>query len=362
MTKSAMVAMSRKQFSDETTKKINWAKGMFNDWRMFRNNSPILENVKCDLSNLGSFTKEELCVDLCKFITEVKKLDGSDFPPRTLYDIIICIQIWLESQGFNWRLVSGAEFEHLKYTLDNCMKDRAARGIGNSVRKAQVLTFTDEDLLWSLGLLGSHNPQALLDTVIVKLGLTCALRAGKEQRSLRSIPFRSQFQLLHDSEGNIFLRYSEDIGLKCNKGGLKHRNIECKSVDVHCISDIDRCPVRLFMAYLSKLPKNRVTEALYLQPRKKFNAKLWYFDKPVGENTLRDTVKNLCKSAGLPGYYTNHSLRSSSVTRMYHSGVEEQVIQEITGHRSNAVRSYKRTSQLQRKFASQAISGEPFFQ
>ena len=214
-----MVAMSQKQFSDETTK-----------------NSPILENVKSDLKNLGSFTKEELCVDLCKFITVVKKLDGSDFPPRTLYDNIICILFWLESQGFNWRLVSGGEFEHLKYTLDNCMKDHAVRGIGNSVHKAQVLTFTDKDLLWSLGLLGSHNPQVLLDTVIVKLGLTCALCAGKEQRSLRSIPFRSQFQLLHDSEGNV----------------------ECKSVDVHCISDIDRCPVRLFLTYLSKLPKKEL--------------------------------------------------------------------------------------------------------
>ena len=353
-----MVTMTRKQFSDETVKKINWAKGMYMDWMRFRNKNPNLENVNCNIEELGSFSKEDLCHYLCKFITEVRKLDGSDFPPRTLYDVIICIQFWMESNGYNWKLISGLEFQNLRYTLDNTMKERAARGIGSKVRQAQVLTFTDKDLLWSLGLLGCHTPQALLDTLVVKLGLTCSLRAGKEHRILCSIPFNSQFELLNDSEGNIFLSYTEDIGLKTNKGGLKHRNVECKTVDVHCISDISRCPVRIFMKYLSMLPKHRNTKSLYLQPRRKFNAKQWYFDRPVGVNTLRETVKNLCEKAGLPGYYTNHSLHGSSATHMYHSGLDQQVITEITGHRSNAVRNYKRTSHAQCKLASQIISGD----
>ena len=165
-------------------KKVHWVKQMYNDWRLFRNTDSTLENIECDLDNIGSFSEEQLLRALCRFVTEVKKVDGSEFPPRTLYDIIICVQFWLESNGLNWRLVSGGQFENVKFTLDNCMKERAARGIGNKVCQAQVLTFTDEDLLWSLGLLGCHTPQALIDTVIVKLGLTCALRAGKEHRSL----------------------------------------------------------------------------------------------------------------------------------------------------------------------------------
>ena len=167
---NVMVQYSRKQFSDETHKKIKWVRNMYSDWRDFRNADANLQDVTCDIQSLGSFTKEELCSALCKFITEVRKLDGSEFPPCTLYDIIICVQFWLESNGYNWRLVSGKEFETLKFTLDNCMKERASRGIGSKVRKAEVLTFTDEDLLWSLGLLGSHTPQVLINTVIVKLG------------------------------------------------------------------------------------------------------------------------------------------------------------------------------------------------
>ena len=228
-----MMSMSRKSFSDETMKKVMWIRNMFSDWRQFRNQSPVLQNVECDIECIGSFSKEELCGVLCKFITEVKKVDGTDFPPRTLYDIIICMQFWLESNGINWRLVSDGDLQDLKFTLDNLMKQRAASGVGNNVRKAEILTFTDEDLLWSLGLLGCHSPQVLSNTVLFMLGLTCALRAGKEHHSLRSIPFRSQFQVMHDSGGHTYLRYTEDVGLKTNKGGLKHRNVDSKVVDVY---------------------------------------------------------------------------------------------------------------------------------
>ena len=204
--------------------------------------------------------------------------------------------------------------------------------------------------------MGSHSPSVLLDTLVFSLGLHCALRAGKEHRALRSIPFQSQFEFLRDSAGKIFLRYTEDFGLKTNKGGLKHMKVDRKVVDVFPSGNIERCPVRIFMHYMSLLPKNRSSKALYLRPRKNFS-KSWYMDRPVGANTLREVVKNLCETAGLPGFYTNHSLRSSSATRMYRNGVEEQLIQEITGHRSLAVRSYKRTSDQQHQKASQVISG-----
>ena len=97
--------------------------------------------------------------------------------------------------------MSGSEFEKLKFTLDNTMKERSTNGVRNKVKKAEVLIITDEDLLWSLGLLGSHSPQALLDTIVFKLGLTCSLCVGKEHRLLHSVPFKSQFEFLNDSSG-----------------------------------------------------------------------------------------------------------------------------------------------------------------
>ena len=75
----------------------------------------------------------------------------------------------------------------------------------------------------------------------------------------------------------------------------------------------------------------------------------------MGINTLQTVVKDICAKAGLPGNYSNHSLQASSATRMYVNNVEEQVIQEITGHQSLCVRSYKHTSDAQKKIASTSI-------
>ena len=203
--------------------------------------------------------------------------------------------------------------------------------------------------------MGTGDPSTLLNTVVFILGKGCALRAGKEHRSLRAPPFCSQFEFMHDNEGTIFLRYSEDRGLKTNKGGLKHRKLDPKTVDVYPIADASRCPVRLVMNYLSKLPKVRKCQAFYLQPKRKFTENEWYLDRAVGANKLCDVIKDMTKTAGFPGFYSNHSLRSTCATSLYHANIDEQVIQEITRHRSLAVRSYKRTCDSQRKQASNCI-------
>ena len=44
---------------------------------------------------------------------------------------------------------------------------------------------------------------------------------------------------------------------------------------------------------------------------------------------------------------------------MYNAGVEEQVIQEFTGHHSLAIRSYKKTSDNQWKDANHKLYGMP---
>ena len=353
-----MQNLTHKKFSDETMKKVNWVRRMYNDWCNFRNSSDHLKCVESDIEDINNLSQESLYKDLAKFIIEVKKVDGSDYPARTLYDIVICIQFWLESKGVMWKLVSDGVFKDLKYTLDNVMKSRHECGIGHKVRQAEILSLSDEEILWSMGLLGSSNPQVLLNTLVYLLGLHCALHAGKEHRVLRSLPFNSQFEFLVDSAGQSYVRYTEDVGLKMNKGGLKHRKVDVKIVDMYPSANPEWCPIAILCKYLSVLPTSCVTKALYLQPKKNYMSRVWYLDRPVGVNTLRNTVKDLCQKAGIPRFRTNHSLRSSSVTRIYGGGIPEQVIQEITGHRSLAVHKFKRTNESQRKIVSQIISGQ----
>lgn len=72
---------------------------------------------------------------------------------------------------------------------------------------------------------------------------------------------------------------------------------------------------------------------------------------------LSSTVSCLCKMAGIEGYFTNHSLRATATSRLYHAGVDEQLVMERTGHRSiEGVRSYKRTSDEQREALSDLLN------
>ena len=290
-------------------KKVNWVTKMFSEWHCARNQFPDMEHIFADLDNVFTLTVENLSYALCQFITEICKLDGSDFPGKTLYDIVICIQFYLETYGFNCKLVDGTYFKNIWFTLDNVMKDRCARGIAmlwNKLKSSGLLMKNYFGLMvfWALTILNNF-----LILYSFMLGLTCTLRTGKEHRSLHSPGFNSQFEYKFNDEGVWYTMYKEDIGLKTNKGSLKHCEVGVKVVPIYPSTNSQRCPVRIFDKYISKLPVNRKCKAFYLQPLVNFRPSVWYRDAPVRVNALQKVVKNICKLGGLNGYYTNYSLR-----------------------------------------------------
>ena len=164
-------------------------------------------------------------------------------------------------------------------------------------------------------------------------------------------------QLRHmEVEGRRVLRYSQDTA-KNHQGGLKDYGKARKVVDAYeNLSNPDRCPVRIYEEYLRLCPQPLDSlKAFYLRPLSKPTQDVWFSHSPVGRHTLADTVASICREGGLSGYRTNHSLRSSAATRLYDAEVDEQLIQEITGHRSNDVRGYKRTSEAKKQKISAII-------
>ena len=83
-------------FQERTEAKIKWALNCYNDWRVMR-----LAKVNCqqeiydaNLNDLSIVTKENLEFALCRFICEVKKSkDDSDYPGKTLYQMVCAIRI-----------------------------------------------------------------------------------------------------------------------------------------------------------------------------------------------------------------------------------------------------------------------------
>ena len=240
------------------------------------------------------------------------------------------------------------------HRLDPC-KALNRRSVCSQQLHGNLGPCTDEDYLWSLRLLGTSNPTQLLNTVVFCIGKGFALWVGMEHRALHGLAFKSQLQFMCDSDREHYLRYTKDIGMKTIKGGLKHKKVTVKTVDLYATDRPEWCPLHVIIKYLCLVPKDLTCSAFYLQPRCKFFGKVWYLNRPAGINKLCNVVGQMAREAGLPGYYTNHSLHAGTATKMYQSDINEQFIQEVTGHRSLAVYGYKRTSQKQRKVSSCSI-------
>ena len=301
-------------------------------------------------------THHELQHWLTRFILEIRKRDGSAYPPNTLYHICVGLMRHLRWNGNpNLDILKDPEFADFRASLDAEMKRLQSQGIGSKKRQAEVLTVEEEEVLWEKGLLGDATPQSLLDTIVFYNGLYFALRSGKEHRQLRHS--HCQIELVEHHDKRSYLKYTEDVS-KNRPGGLKGRKVTPKVVVHHAnTKNPDRCFVRLFKRYRELCPEDVPSNAFYLQPSRSPTPTCWYSTCPLGHTTLGSTVARLCKAADIQGYKTNHSLRATVTSRLYQSGVDEQLVMERTGHRSlDGVRSYKRTSSKQLEALSDILN------
>ena len=98
---------------------------LFGEWCSYRMSLQGVpdEIIRCDLNSIGDFSKADLCFSMCRFIREVKKLDGSDYPPNTLRELVIMIQMFLHENNIMWKLLDNGSFSTLRNVVDNTMKE-----------------------------------------------------------------------------------------------------------------------------------------------------------------------------------------------------------------------------------------------
>ena len=309
--------------------------------------------------NLDEMSDEQLDFALARFISEVRREDGEEYPGKTLYKMLGSIQTFLQVKcKRNVTLIdkSGRTFRSLNSALNFQMKEKAAQGIGIVVNKANFISEEQENYLWENGFLGSENGELLCHTLVWVFGMQFALRAGQEHWNLSFN--NSQLCLQHGESGHEFLQYMEDVS-KANNGGLCHLRVKRKVVRAYKNStNVERCPVELYKKYLSHMPKVNNDNAFYLRALPKPKGDVLYYNKAMGRESQGNVVKNIMRKAGFEGHFTNHSLRRSCATQLYEGGVPEQVIVETTGHRScDGVREYKCTSSTLKRKASEILQG-----
>ena len=78
----SLSSMSKKSFSDESLKKIRWVRHMYAEWRMLRNEDGNFGYISCDLEDVKTINVHDFVFGMCRFITEVKKMNGQNFPAK----------------------------------------------------------------------------------------------------------------------------------------------------------------------------------------------------------------------------------------------------------------------------------------
>ena len=106
---------------------------------------------------------------------------------------------------------------------------------------------------------------------------------------------------------------------------LRHEKGEtyarCLGNSVYRLSDLGFCDF-----------PGKMDKAFYLRPKKN---RLGFDDAPVGINTFNQILPNMmCSVAGIKKK-TAHFPRETCVTTLFNAGVDERLIREHTGHRSN---------------------------
>ena len=237
-----------------TKYKEKWAVNLFENWRQQRNerdgNTGGFIAVNILHNSLEVMSDEELNRSLALFVCEVRKANGSKYPPNTLHGMVASIQHYLKGKKRIVRLFNDDKFSFLRDALDAMMKESASDGLGLTKKQGEIITLDEEEQLWSKGVLGDSSPQQLLDTLIYLFGIHFALRGGSEHRRLRLE--NSQIVKGKDKRTGLeYLEYREDIS-KTNAGGLKDRKIRGKITRAYeNRADKKRCIVRLYDKYIN---------------------------------------------------------------------------------------------------------------
>ena len=268
----------------KTKKDTAWCAKIWNDWSSQRNSSSASGEHVPDIANMEI---TQLQWWMSRFVLEIRKKDGTPYPPESIYHIVCGIMRFVRLNGKpEVDFFRDQAFAEFRTVLDAEMKRLKAAGIGSRAHKAEPLTPEEEEMLWEKGVLGDHSPQALLNTVFYQNGVNFALRSGNEHRQLRYKD--CQIQVFERPGERPYLQYVEDVS-KNNQGGLRGRKNRSKEVIHHSNEEnLFRCPVRLFKLYNKLCPKDRPENAFYLHAAaKEIQRRLLVFCQTTGTQSSR---------------------------------------------------------------------------
>ncbi|XP_050556360.1 uncharacterized protein LOC118277789 isoform X2 [Spodoptera frugiperda] len=239
-------------------------------------------------SEILQLTADELNYSLCLFVKEVRKPNGSEYAPDTIYYLVLGIQQYLFENGRIDNIFTDPYYE--KFT--DCL-DEIAKQFSTLYGVTQyIVTRVEEEHLWESKQLGVHTPHVLLSTLMffntkyfhlmtvedhLQLSLAYILRHRKLKREDGKGP---------GSNNDILRYYPPQFDFEPNTKKKKKKVYEQYPNEENPF----RCPLKLFEFYISKCPESVRTrnDVLYLQPERSCvpDSPVWYSTQPLSREAL----------------------------------------------------------------------------
>ncbi|XP_050188117.1 zinc finger MYM-type protein 2 isoform X3 [Myiozetetes cayanensis] len=263
---------------------------------------PELEELKSIKSvklkeDLLSHTSAELNYGLTHFVNEIRRPNGENYAPDSIYYLCLGIQEYLYGSNRKDNIFIDPIYQTFVQELNKILRSWQP----SILPDGSIFSRVEEDYLWRIKQLGSHSPVALLNTLFYFNTKYFGLKTVEQHLRLSfGTVFRQWKKNPLTMESKACLRYqvsslcrtdSED---KITTGKRKHEDDVPVFEQIENTSDPARCPVKMFECYLSKSPQNlnQRTDMFYLQPECSVSAEspIWYTATSLDRNTLENML------------------------------------------------------------------------
>ncbi|CAC5387501.1 unnamed protein product [Mytilus coruscus] len=294
--------------NDNTKRKTKSDVKLLTEWLKENNELRAVEDISVP----------ELNQYLARFYLSVRSRTNEEYEPDSLKSIQSSINMHLmEKNGIN--ILKDKEFHHSREVLSAKRKHLKSQGLGNKKLKADPFSSTEIDMLFEQNLLGTGNPEALLNTIWLNNTLHFGMRGRKEHIDM----LFGDIKMMTTASGEQYLEYNERL----TKTRTGHSDSRAFTPKMFATPGNPRCPVNAFKQYIRRRPEDALT------PDSRFYL------------------------SGLTGRKVNHSVRKTTVSSLLHPNVEATTVMQLTGHTNVAsVNEYSSASLQQQQTMSNILS------
>ncbi|CAK9805073.1 Zinc finger MYM-type protein 3 [Anthophora quadrimaculata] len=254
--------------------------------------STPMRKIKLFKTDLLQLTADELNYSLCLFVKEVRKPNGAEYAPDTIYYLCLGIQQYLFENNRIDNIFTDSYYER----FTDCLNE-VAKKFSVLYNDAQyIVTRVEEEHLWECKQLGAHSPHVLLSTLMffntkhfnlvtveehMQLSFSHIMKHWKRNPAAQPTATTGKVP----GSRNVLLRfYPPQSALEGNS--RKKKVYEQQENEENPL----RCPVKLYEFYLSKCPESVKTrnDVFYLLPERSCvpDSPVWYSTSPLAKEHL----------------------------------------------------------------------------